>query len=138
MIEQTVAPSTLRILVIDDEPFVQAVTIHLLRQLGYQQIESAGNGADALQVLQNSPAPFDLIICDLNMPVMNGFDFMRGAQAINYAGALIVLSSEAQHTLNAALAFGAACGLEMLGALRKPLDRERLFEILARYENRNG
>ena len=123
----------MKILVIDDEPFVQAITIHLLQQLGYQQIEKAGDGADGLRIMQKSAIPFGLVICDLNMPVMDGFDFMRGAQAINYQGALIVLSSETEQQLAEAVELGSAYGLRILGALGKPLERETLQQILMEF-----
>jgi CheY-like chemotaxis protein len=129
-VAQTALHPAIRILVIDDEPFVQAITIHLLQELGYQLIEKASDGADALSVMQNSALPFELVICDLNMPVMDGFDFMYAAQAMNYQGALIVLSSEEPQQLAAAVELGLACGLRILGALRKPLEREALQEIL--------
>jgi CheY-like chemotaxis protein len=122
--------TTMKILVIDDEPFLQTMTIHLLQQLGYQQIEKACDGADAIKVMQDSRIPFELVVCDLNMPVMDGFGFMEAAQAINYRGALIVLSSETPQRLAEAIALGKACSLRVLGALRKPLDREALQKML--------
>ena len=130
MAAQTALHPAIRILVIDDEPFVQAITIHLLQELGYQLIEKASDGADALSIMQNSALPFELVICDLNMPVMDGFDFMYAAQAMNYQGALIVSSSEEPQQLAAVVELGLAVGLKILGALRKPLEREALQEIL--------
>src|SRR5688572_12467166 len=90
---------SLRILVIDDEPFARAVTVNQLQQLGYKHIEEASDGADAIGIMQNTQLSFDVILCDLNMPVMDGFDFIHAAQAINYEGALIVVSSEDQQQL---------------------------------------
>ena len=133
MTAQTALDSGLRILVIDDEPFVQAVTINLLQQLGYQHIETASDGADALSLMQNPAAPFGLIICDLNMPVMDGFDFIYALQSLNYPGALIVLSSETQQQRSEAVELGIACGLKVLGALRKPLELEALQDVLEKY-----
>jgi CheY-like chemotaxis protein len=132
MAARTAPDTAIKILVIDDEPFIQAITVHQLQDLGYQQIETASDGADALGVMQNATLPFALVICDLNMPVMDGFDFMYAAQAINYQGALIVLSSEEPQQLTAAMELGLTLGLRILGALRKPLEREVLQEMLIR------
>ena len=123
----------LRILVIDDEPFVLAVTVHVLQQLGFQQIATACDGADALRTMQAAALPFELVICDLNMPVMDGRDFMRKVSKLGYEGALIVLSSEEPQVLASAVALGNTCGLIMLGALSKPLDREQLVTMLTGY-----
>lgn len=80
-----------------------------------------------------SALPFELVICDLNMPVMDGFGFMRGAQSLNYRGALIVASSEEPQLLASAVELGNSCGLTVLGALSKPLEREQLLTIMKEY-----
>jgi two-component system chemotaxis response regulator CheY len=52
-----------------------------LRQAGYQaEVLEAGNGAEGLQVL-DSTGPVDLIICDWNMPGMDGLEFVRAVRA---------------------------------------------------------
>lgn len=124
----------LRILAIDDDPFVLALTVHALQLVGFRHITTACDGADALQVMQAAEPPVELVICDLNMPVMDGYDFMRGAQAINYTGALIVLSSETPDALAAALKLGNECGLNVLGALGKPLEPGLLIAMLDRWD----
>jgi hypothetical protein len=64
---------------------------------------------------------------------MGGYEFMRAAQKIKYRGALIVLSSEDPQALASALELGNECGLTMLGALHKPLQREQLRGMLVKY-----
>ncbi|MES2626006.1 MAG: response regulator [Pseudomonadota bacterium] len=130
MTTRPTANPDLRILVVDDEPFILSVTVHVLQQLGFQKIETACNGADALNIMHASTLLFELIICDLNMPVMDGLDFMKEAQAVNYAGALVVLSGEEPPALAAALDFGKECGLSVLAALPKPLEGEQLLDVL--------
>jgi CheY-like chemotaxis protein len=65
--------SKYRILVVDDEPAVREVIAALLNEEGYQ-VSTAQHGFDALAQLQ-SVIP-DLIISDLNMPFMSGFEFL--------------------------------------------------------------
>ncbi len=120
----------LRILAIDDEPFVLTLTVHVLQQSGFQHITTACDGAAALHAIHAAESPFDLVICDLNMPVMDGYDFMRGAQAIGYRGAVVVLSSETSDALGAAYNYGKKCGLNMLGTLAKPLEAGQLIKLL--------
>ena len=131
---QAAVPHELSILVVDDELFVRTLTVHTLQQLGFQHIETASDGEDALRIMLATTPPFELVICDLNMPVMDGFDFMRGTQQISYKGGLIVLSSEESQVLTAAAELGKSCGLAMLGALTKPLEQEQLRALLHGYD----
>jgi CheY-like chemotaxis protein len=63
-----------RILVVDDEPSVRESLAGLLNDAGYE-ISTAEHGFDALLQLRRAPSP-DIIISDLNMPQMSGFEFL--------------------------------------------------------------
>ncbi len=63
------------ILVVDDEEDFRLTLEKRLFQLGYD-VETAANGKHALQKLQ-SGKQFNLILCDLKMPLVSGVDFMR-------------------------------------------------------------
>ncbi|MCH8062409.1 MAG: GAF domain-containing protein, partial [Chloroflexi bacterium] len=63
---------TERILVVEDEPLVRNVAVHVLREQGYTVIE-ASNGLEALDVAsQHQGGPVDLLLTDMVMPVMGG------------------------------------------------------------------
>jgi CheY-like chemotaxis protein len=61
------------VLVVDDESMVRDSTAILLRSAGYD-VRTAEHGFDAL--LQLAAGPVDVVISDLNMPQMSGFEFM--------------------------------------------------------------
>jgi len=61
------------ILVIDDEPAWLKITSHILRSKGYD-VRTAGSGMEALKALTSFKP--DLILSDVRMPDMNGFDFI--------------------------------------------------------------
>jgi two-component system, chemotaxis family, sensor kinase CheA len=63
-----------RVLVVDDSPIVRDLLTELLSSVGLD-VRSAGDGAAALQSLNERPA--DLIVCDVEMPVMDGFELLR-------------------------------------------------------------
>ena len=63
-----------RILVVDDEPSVRGSFAGLLNDEGYE-VSTAEHGFDALLQLRRDPSP-DIIISDLNMPQMSGFEFL--------------------------------------------------------------
>jgi two-component system chemotaxis response regulator CheY len=66
------------ILVIDDAPVIRRYHRHMLEQAGYQVAEAV-NGMDAMEKLLQ--ARFDLCLVDVNMPVMNGYAFLRRLRA---------------------------------------------------------
>ncbi|MBC7976474.1 MAG: response regulator, partial [Myxococcales bacterium] len=63
-----------RVLVVDDSPIVRDLLTELLASVGLE-VRSAGDGAAALQTLAEHPV--DLIVCDVEMPVMDGFELLR-------------------------------------------------------------
>ena len=71
----------MKVLVVDDSKMMRMMHARSLRQAGYQaEVLEAGDGAEGLQVL-DSAGPVDLIICDWNMPGMDGLEFVRAVRA---------------------------------------------------------
>jgi two-component system chemotaxis sensor kinase CheA len=79
-----------RVLLVDDTPFFREAVGRYLTDAGYA-ITSAIHGKDALEKL--SEGPFDLIISDIEMPVMDGWTFAQHARDRGYRGPLLALSS---------------------------------------------
>ena len=67
------------IVVVDDDDDVREAVCEILHGEGYQTL-GACNGQEALELLQHTSAP-DLILLDLMMPVMDGWDFLSGIDA---------------------------------------------------------
>ncbi len=67
----------LDILVIDDEPFMRRLISRVLDELEVEKVSMAADGAEGLTKIDESLNGFDLIICDLEMPNMGGFEFVR-------------------------------------------------------------
>ncbi|MEG4305723.1 response regulator [Microcoleus sp. D3_18a_C4] len=63
-----------RILVVDDEADCQTVLAMYLESQGYR-VECANSGVEALSIFENAPP--DLVISDVMMPEMDGFEFCR-------------------------------------------------------------
>ncbi|HXO02436.1 MAG TPA: response regulator, partial [Stellaceae bacterium] len=67
------------ILLVDDDPDVRAVAAEMLREAGHTVIE-AGSGGAALERLDQETPHIDLLIADLAMPGMSGFELARAAR----------------------------------------------------------
>jgi two-component system, chemotaxis family, chemotaxis protein CheY len=83
-------------LVIDDSRAVRIIIGNILRELGMTVLEAA-NGAEALERMAQNP-DIALMLVDWNMPLMNGFDFIRAVRADRGYDAvrILMVTSEAQ------------------------------------------
>jgi two-component system OmpR family response regulator len=81
-----------RILHAEDQPMVAEAVQLILTQAGYE-VEIAANGAEALQRLAASGAPFDLLITDVTMPVLDGWGLIGRLRETGFRGPVIVLSA---------------------------------------------
>jgi len=69
-------PKKSRVLLVDDEELVRQLLARLLEDAGFL-VEEAENGASALQAARRLDGSLDLVITDINMPVMDGLEFAR-------------------------------------------------------------
>ena len=73
------APSSIRVLVVDDQLTMRALVRSALQQIGFTNVSEAPDGEEGLKTLITSGA--QLVISDFNMPKMDGLDFLRAIRA---------------------------------------------------------
>lgn len=73
-----------RVLLVEDNLINQAVAYEMLKNFGYH-IELAANGIEALETLKKAQVPFDLILMDCQMPIMDGYETSRKIRAAKNA-----------------------------------------------------
>jgi two-component system, chemotaxis family, chemotaxis protein CheY len=98
----------MRALVIDDSRTVRMIISQILREVGIEVLE-AGNGVEALEQIKRNP-DVELLLVDWNMPLMNGFDFIRAVRserAYDMVRILMVTSESQGEQVNQALSAGA-------------------------------
>jgi EAL domain-containing protein (putative c-di-GMP-specific phosphodiesterase class I)/AmiR/NasT family two-component response regulator len=120
----------MKILAVDDDPFALKLIVRQLEQLGYAEVISYEYATDALARVAEEAEPVGLIFCDLQMPSMDGIEFVRQLAHTGYAGGLVLISGEDKRIVQAAEKFAKAHQLDVLGALYKPVTHERLQQVL--------
>jgi two-component system chemotaxis response regulator CheY len=112
------------ILLVDDEAHIRKYVGLILRQLGAPNISEATNGAEAVASFQAAPA--DLVLLDVNMPVMDGLETLKQLKAIAPDCTVIMLTSLSnRQTVETALALGAA------NYIRKDTPKEEISRALS-------
>jgi EAL domain-containing protein (putative c-di-GMP-specific phosphodiesterase class I)/DNA-binding response OmpR family regulator len=124
----------LTVLLVDDDYIVHRVTRLMLLDLGIHQVITALSGQGALEVLQQTQGSIDVIICDLNMPEMDGVEFTRHLAKMNYAGSLILSSGEGIRILKTVEKLAIEHELQVLGVLEKPITPIKLSQLLGNLE----
>jgi EAL domain-containing protein (putative c-di-GMP-specific phosphodiesterase class I) len=103
-----------------------------LQGLGYNNLYSAENGEQALALLK-AQKHFDVLICDIQMPGIDGLTFLRQASEAGHLDALIISSDIASDLRLAIQQLARLSGYQVLGDLAKPFAREELKMLLLLY-----
>lgn len=110
------------ILVAEDEALVRMVAVEVLRDAGYDVFE-AGHGIEALDILQEHPV--DLLITDIQMPQMNGYQLVEAVLQRWPATKIVLVTGYARDTVPDAVSKAA------LHTLQKPFDVDRLPTVVS-------
>jgi CheY-like chemotaxis protein len=120
------------VLIVDDELDLREMMAQLLTLEGFQAATVA-NGVEALNYLSGSDTP-DVILLDLMMPVMDGWEFRRKQQAdpkLSRVPTIVVTALTREQTQAAERA--RAVDLKPAAFLRKPLDFDLLLQLVRQY-----
>jgi EAL domain-containing protein (putative c-di-GMP-specific phosphodiesterase class I)/CheY-like chemotaxis protein len=123
----------MKILLVDDDPFVLQLLSVQLRTFAQPDIELVchTSGQAALGFLERDQH-VDIVFCDLQMPEMDGVEFVRHLVRLCYTGSLVLFSGENHRTRQAVEQLARVHGLQVLGTLGKPVATESLLKLLAR------
>jgi two-component system, chemotaxis family, chemotaxis protein CheY len=113
----------LRTLIVDDSSVMRKIVARALQQGGLSlgQILEAGNGSEALEILRREKV--DLVLSDINMPVMDGLEFVRQLRSVENAQGvpvvMITTEGSESHVMEAI-----SCGAR--GYIRKPFTPDQM------------
>jgi PAS domain S-box-containing protein len=114
-----------RLLVVDDEPVVLRICEHALTDAGYT-VHTATNGAEGLERWREQ-GPFDLVVSDLSMPVMDGEALVRALRADHPALPILVMSGYSKSEV-----VGRMVGAGSVEFLAKPFKPRRVVRLVSR------
>jgi len=116
------------LMIVDDSATMRKIIMRTVRMSGleFDRTEEAGSGVEALQKLEGGPV--DVMLCDINMPEMNGTELVKKARELpSCSGTKIVMVSteSAQDLIDQVMSDGAD------GYITKPFTPEKFQEKLA-------
>ena len=126
----------LSVLVVEDNEFQRQMLVSMLETLGPAVIHDAGNGRQAIETIHRlqGERPIDVVFCDLNMPEMDGLEFLRHLGEERHNVGLVIMSAVGSRLLAAVGSMAKALGIQILDVIEKPVSMGRLRESLCRYE----
>jgi EAL domain-containing protein (putative c-di-GMP-specific phosphodiesterase class I) len=125
--------SKLHVVVVEDHEFQRRIAVQLLRGLGVKELIEAGDGSEALQQLEHLVQKPDVVFSDLDMPGMDGIEFIRNLAQRHLAHAVAITSHLDASMLHTVETMARAYGLQVLGAIEKPVTARRLTQLLGLY-----
>ncbi len=125
-----VSRSLTRVLVLDDDSFQLDLLSELLRGLGFGDLTCVKSAPEAMRKISAKPNSFDLILIDLHLPDMDGFQFMDGLATAGYKGGLIIVSGQSEEVMRGAALVAKLRRFTLLGSLTKPVEREPLAVLI--------
>lgn len=117
------SPTDMKFLIVDDFSTMRRIVRGLLKEMGYTNADEAEDGAVALGMLKAQA--YDFVVCDINMPNMNGFDLLKAAKAdpaLKHVPILMVTAEARKEDIVLAAQTGAA------GYIVKPFTKATLEE----------
>jgi len=112
------------ILLVEDEPQLIAVAKDLLEMIGFSVIE-ASNGIEAVEQYRNNSAEIRLVLTDIGMPLMNGYQLVSELKKINPILPIIVSSGFGDTIVTSKIVPG-----DIAGMISKPYSFDQLQEVV--------
>jgi EAL domain-containing protein (putative c-di-GMP-specific phosphodiesterase class I) len=122
--------SELKFLAVEDHEFQRGMLLKMLARLGATQVSTAADGFAALEIVMSPGAAIDIIISDLDMPGMDGLEFMRHVGEARIPVAIILASALESVLLDSVETMTRAYGVKILGVIQKPITPEKLAALI--------
>jgi EAL domain-containing protein (putative c-di-GMP-specific phosphodiesterase class I)/CheY-like chemotaxis protein len=118
------------VLVIDDHRFQRSMLARMLKAIGVTRVLDAADGASALEQVRANRDSLVLIISDVDMPEMDGLEFLRRLAVEAPHTPVAIHSALDRALLNSVEVMSAEHGLRLIGVLQKPVTDVSLRRVL--------
>ena len=123
--------SEMRVLLVEDHAFQRRLGLRLLEDIGIGSVMEAAEGFEAIEMLRAMESPPHVVLVDLDMPGMDGVEFIGLIAQHRLAPAIAVVSAMDVALLHAVQVMAQASGLRVLGSVEKPLSNAKLTHVLS-------
>ena len=127
--------SLLHVVLVEDHGFQRRLGLRLLADLGLTRLNEAADGHQGLELLRSLPMPPDVVLVDLDMPGMDGVEFIGHVAQERLAKSIAVVSAMDPALLHTVQVMAKASGLRVLGCVEKPLSPGKLTHILSLFDS---
>ena len=124
------APLCASVLVVDDDPVVLMQMQQMLAGIGVAEVLTARNGVEAILLMNRRTQRLEVVVCDLNMPEMDGVEMIRRFGQSGFRGGLILMSGADEQLLTTVGKLAELQGLKVLGQIHKPATPEAMRGLL--------
>jgi DNA-binding response OmpR family regulator len=119
-----------RVLIVEDNPLHLDILERAFSTAGAVAVVKASDGYEATSLLFETSSPFDLIILDLCLPGLDGFEMLNHLNDCGSDTRFVLLSGMPQHMLDMGETFSEMKGLRIIGALQKPISISELMNVV--------
>jgi len=120
-------------IIVEDHAFQRRIVAQVLTRCGADVVCEAASGSEALLAIEQRAGPFDLLLCDLKMPGMDGLEFLRHIAERKSASGVILVSGLDHTIIRAAELMAQNYGVRLIGAIEKPITQEKLLPLILRH-----
>lgn len=123
------------VLVVDDDPTQIAILNAYFASMKIAKMYHARDPLVALDILREHQEKIDWVISDLQMPNMDGLEFLRHLKELDYKGRLVIFSGLGETLVDHAARLAKMHQLQLVGQLTKPLTKSSMDTVFLKTKN---